>query len=156
MPECDAALMAGEAAPMEELSLCADALQHVHPLTTEVTLLAVCHQHSSFRLRLRSHIGDRTQCRGHRRSWRLRKRSDSRFRINKATPAIVDCAENKWRSCSCGLLNKTHIVLISHPGLRVFGLFLSYQLFLQRKQVKTSQDLTLLIMWNSHKHDEII
>lgn len=41
--ECDAALMAGEAAPMEELALSADALKCIDPLTTEVTLLAVCH-----------------------------------------------------------------------------------------------------------------
>lgn len=42
--EGDAALMAREAAPVEELGLGADALQHVDPLTTEVTLLAVAHQ----------------------------------------------------------------------------------------------------------------
>lgn len=38
--EGDAALMAGEAAPVEELALGADSLQHVDPLSAEVTLLA--------------------------------------------------------------------------------------------------------------------
>lgn len=42
--ERDAALMAFEAATMEELALSADPLQHVDPLTAEVTLLAVPHQ----------------------------------------------------------------------------------------------------------------
>lgn len=40
-PERDAAPMAREAAPVEELALGADALQHVDPLAAEVTLLAV-------------------------------------------------------------------------------------------------------------------
>lgn len=39
--ERDTALMTGEAAPMEELALSTDALQHIDPLTTEVTLLTV-------------------------------------------------------------------------------------------------------------------
>lgn len=41
--ERDAALVAGETAPMEELPLGADAFQQVDPLTAEVTLLTVCH-----------------------------------------------------------------------------------------------------------------
>lgn len=41
--ECDAAPMTREAAPVEELALGADALQHVDPLTAEVTLLTVAH-----------------------------------------------------------------------------------------------------------------
>lgn len=41
--ERDAALVAGEAAPVEELALGADTLQQVDPLTTEVTLLTVAH-----------------------------------------------------------------------------------------------------------------
>ena len=42
--ERDAALVAGEAASMEEFSLRTDALQHVNPLAAEVTLLAVGHR----------------------------------------------------------------------------------------------------------------
>lgn len=39
-----AALMARETAPVEELALGADALQHVDPLAAEVTLLTAGHQ----------------------------------------------------------------------------------------------------------------
>lgn len=51
--EGDAAPLAGKAAAMEELALCADALEHVDPLTTEVTFLAVCQQRADIRLGLR-------------------------------------------------------------------------------------------------------
>lgn len=76
--ERDAALMAGEAAPMEELALSTDALQHVDPLTTEVTLLTVGHRDNggSFGLRLRSRSRSRSgaELRGHRRHHRLREK----------------------------------------------------------------------------------
>lgn len=49
--ERDAAPVAGEAAPVEELALGADALQHVDPLTAEVTLLTVAHQNLWLRSR---------------------------------------------------------------------------------------------------------
>lgn len=72
--------MAGEAAPMEELALSTDALQHVDPLTTEVTLLTVGHRDNggSFGLRLRSRSRSRSrsgaELRGHRRHHRLREK----------------------------------------------------------------------------------
>lgn len=74
--------MAGEAAPMEELALSTDALQHVDPLTTEVTLLTVGHRHNggSFGLRLRLRLRSRSrsrsgaELRGHRRHHRLREK----------------------------------------------------------------------------------
>lgn len=80
--ECDAALVAGEAAAMEELALGADTLQHVDPLTAEVTLRAVCHRHAITGTRTGTGTGLRLWlwhgCRrwaelgGHRRLRRLR------------------------------------------------------------------------------------
>lgn len=72
--------MASEAAPVEELALSTDALQHIDPLTTEVTLLTVRHRHASTRLGLglgrwiRSGIRCRTELSGRRRHHRLRER----------------------------------------------------------------------------------
>lgn len=51
--ERGAALMARETAPVEELGLGADALQHVDPLATEVTLLTVGHQNFGLGRRFR-------------------------------------------------------------------------------------------------------
>lgn len=70
--ERDAALVAGEAAAMEELALRADALQRVDPLITEVTLLAVRHGRGGSRWRLGSSCRCGTELRGRRRLRRLR------------------------------------------------------------------------------------
>ena len=61
--ECDAAAMAGEAASMEELPLSADPLQHVDPLSTEVTLITVCQRHTGIRPRLKLKLRLRTRSR---------------------------------------------------------------------------------------------
>lgn len=73
--ERDAALMAREAAPMEELALGADALQRVDPLTAEVALLAVRHRRGGFRLR--GGRGRGTELGGRRRPHRLREKDQS-------------------------------------------------------------------------------
>lgn len=70
--ERDAALVAGEAAAMEELALRADALQRVDPLVTEVTLLAVRHGLGGSRRRLGGSCRCGTELRGRRRLRRLR------------------------------------------------------------------------------------
>ncbi len=86
--------MAGEAATMEERAFSTDALQHIDPLTTEVTLLTVSHRHTStrFRLRLRLRSRLRLRCRsrsrcrtglrGHRRHHRLREKVMVRQELN--------------------------------------------------------------------------
>lgn len=91
--ESDGAPMAGEAAAMEELALGTDALQHVDPLSTEVTLLAVSHRHTSTRLRLRikSRIRCRTELGGHRRHRRLRGKAES----NSVTPHWQKLMKNR-------------------------------------------------------------
>lgn len=59
-----ATLMAGEAAPVEELALSADPLQHIDPLAAEVALLTVACQGAAVQVRLRVRVWPGTHLRG--------------------------------------------------------------------------------------------
>lgn len=117
--------MAREAAPVEELALSADALQHVDPLTAEVTLLAVCHCRAGTVFWLWRSCWFRTEIRGHRLHHLRGKRS---FQGSECACKSALCLKQLWMAKFSEATLATHKVILSHPELD--GSFLSCQLFL--------------------------